>query len=170
MVRGRPGSGKSTTLREVAARLQGVGVDVSGIITPEVRVSGSRVGFEVVDIASGERVTFASVRFGGKFRVSKYGVDVEAFERVAIPALERPSSVYLIDEVGKMELFSGRFREVVEALFSSNSPVVCSAPSYRLEFVERLAARPDTEVFWVRRGESARVARVIAERVLALLP
>lgn len=142
---------------------------MSGIVTPEVRSSGSRVGFEVVDIGSGERVTFASVKFRGKFRVSKYGVNVELFERVAIPALRRPSSVYLIDEIGKMELFSSRFREVVEALFSSESPVVCSAPSYRLEFVERLAARPDTEVFWIRRGESTRVARVIVEKVLSLL-
>jgi len=49
--------------------------------------------------------------------VGSYGVNVERFEEKAIPIMEKAMKckecVVIIDEVGKMELFSKKFRDMV---------------------------------------------------------
>jgi nucleoside-triphosphatase THEP1 len=54
-------------------------------------------------------------------------VDVAAFEEVAVPALSpRAGCLYLIDEIGRMELFSKAFVEAVETLLSQRLPLVAT--------------------------------------------
>lgn len=104
LLEGRPGAGKTTVAARLADLLAERGVEVQGFVTQELREYGRRVGFEVETI-DGERATLAHVSFAGPPRVGKYGVDLEALERVALPALEKPArgAVVLIDELGKME-------------------------------------------------------------------
>jgi nucleoside-triphosphatase len=52
---------------------------------------------------------------------------VEGFESVALPALEHAveeCDVVGIDEIGRMELYSGAFRRMVESLMLGMKPVV----------------------------------------------
>lgn len=62
--------------------------------------------------------------------VGKYQVDVASFDKLALPAMridqETPDNkrLVVVDEVGKMELFSGDFVEAVRALFDSHHCVV----------------------------------------------
>jgi hypothetical protein len=58
--------------------------------------------------------------------VGKYGVDVVAFERLAVPALAVPARVVVIDELGKVELASAAFRETVRDLFARPVEVVAT--------------------------------------------
>jgi nucleoside-triphosphatase len=115
-ITGRPGVGKSTVIRKVADRL---GKQAEGFYTEELRVRGKRQGFKVSDL-SGREGVLAHVRIKAGPRVGKYGVDVKAFEKVALPAMERAirqGKIMVVDEIGKMELYSKEFRQkLIEAL------------------------------------------------------
>jgi nucleoside-triphosphatase len=86
----------------------------------------------------------AHVSFRGPPRVGRSGVDLEAFERVALPSLR--GDVVLIDELGKMELFSERFREAVLELFDSSAAIAATVHTARHPFTDALKRRPDVEV------------------------
>jgi nucleoside-triphosphatase len=142
-VTGRPGVGKSTVFRDAVELLRERGLVVRGISTPEVRGSrGPRIGFDVVDLSTGERAPLARVDAEGRPglerapRVGRYLVDVEAFESVARPALRgagtgvEPSAaagrrgLIAVDEVGKMEMYSPWFAETWRELLASDADVL----------------------------------------------
>lgn len=65
--------------------------------------------------------------------VGKYAVDVRSFEALALPQLQ-PSAgaqLYVIDEVGKMELFSRAFYPAVQALLDAAPLVLGTVPVAR---------------------------------------
>jgi nucleoside-triphosphatase len=162
LLEGRPGSGKTTVARRLVEVLRAAGVPTAGFTTEEIREGNRRVGFRVEAIA-GPRATLAHVTFSGPPRVGKYGVDLEAFERVALPALEprRAGGVVLVDELGKMELASARFREAVGALFSGDTSVVATVHAFRHPLTDALKSRPDVEMVKV----SARTRDTLADEL-----
>jgi nucleoside-triphosphatase len=107
LLTGPPQCGKTTVVQKVVARWPGT---AAGFYTQEVRQHGIRLGFEIVTL-DGAIVLLSHVDFSGPHRVGKYGVSLENFHRVALPALEVIPGVDLIvvDEVGKMECLSPRF-------------------------------------------------------------
>lgn len=124
---GPPGSGKSTVFLRCVERLRGLGFTVGGIATPEIRSRGRRVGFSVVDLATGLRGRLAGVEVSSSFRVGRYGVNLSEFESVALPALDyarESCDVICIDEIGRMELFSKCFKRRVEELIKGPKPMV----------------------------------------------
>lgn len=124
---GMPGSGKSTVVSNVIKILWKLGWKVGGILTPEVRVGDKRIGFKVVDLSSRKEAMMASVNIRSVYRVSKYGVDVKNFERIALPALDfavKKCKVIVIDELGKMEFFSKRFHEKVYEILKLEKPLL----------------------------------------------
>ncbi len=126
-ITGLPGSGKSTILIKVLNFLKGKNFKIGGIISPEIREKGERIGFEVVDIFSNKRKVFASIYFKSNYKVGKYFVDINAFEEIAINALEfafENCDIIAIDEIGKMELLSKRFREFVYKIINSNKHLI----------------------------------------------
>ncbi len=166
MIRGRPGSGKSTALNLIEERLRSLGIRVSGIKTPEVRSGVKRVGFKVVDISTGKSALFASIFITSKYRVGRYGVDLDSFESIAIPALEsglREAEVLLIDEIGKMELLSDRFVSIIDRVWSSDKVAVGTIPITKIYFIEKLVRR--SKVFWIERGRSREIADKIVDMI-----
>ncbi|MFQ5933289.1 MAG: NTPase [Dehalococcoidia bacterium] len=113
---GRPGSGKTTLIRKTVESLN---VKAGGFYTLEIREAGRRVGFEIVTL-DGERAVLSHVRLSSNYRVGRYGVDVEALERVGVAAIRvaiSSGTLVVVDEIGKMELYSRAFRDAVrEAL------------------------------------------------------
>lgn len=126
-ITGPPGSGKSTVMVVCVREMRERGLTVGGIATPEVRERGRRIGFDVVNLATGDTSLLARVGIESRFRVGRYGVDLESFESLALPALrfaEESCDVACIDEVGRMELFSKPFEEIVEGLILGSRPVI----------------------------------------------
>ncbi len=88
----------------------------------------------------------AHVDFSGSVRVGKYGIDVPAFERIALPALRDALSdkrLVVIDEIGKMEIASPRFCDLVLEMFDSPLIVVATVMQKSHPFADRLKRRPD---------------------------
>lgn len=65
--------------------------------------------------------------------VGKYFVDVRSFESLALPQLAPAAGtqLYVIDEVGKMELFSQSFYPAVQALLDAAPLVLGTVPVAR---------------------------------------
>jgi nucleoside-triphosphatase len=166
LLEGRPGAGKSTVARRLAQELRCRGVRVCGFVTDELRERGRRVGF-AVETFDGERATLAHVSLSGPPRVSRYGVDVEAFERVALPALEAAgeAEIVIVDELGKMELASARFCDASSALFDGDVPVVATTHVARHPVTDALKRRKDVERVPVTRATREALPSELARRL-----
>ncbi|MCX5999829.1 MAG: NTPase, partial [Chloroflexi bacterium] len=112
LLSGPPGVGKTTLIREAISKLSG---GAGGFYTREIRRESVRQGFEIVTL-EGSSAILAHVDIRGQHRVGKYGVDINNLNNVGVSALHkavRDCDIVVIDEIGKMELFSPMFREAV---------------------------------------------------------
>jgi nucleoside-triphosphatase len=122
------------------------------------------VGFAVEAIGD-ERAVLAHVDLPGPPRVGRYGVDLDAFERVALPALEGPEQIAVIDELGKMELASAAFREAVTELFRADVDIVATVHVFRNPLTDALRRRSDVEVVGVMRANRDELPNQLAARL-----
>jgi nucleoside-triphosphatase len=146
LLTGRPGSGKTTVIRAVAAKL---GKRAAGFYTAEIREGGRRVGFRLVTVGLEpvQEGLLARVGLPSRHRVGRYGVQLADLERLGVGAIlravEEPDVVLVvIDEIGKMELFSAAFREAVERAFSSPKAVLATVMAGRHPWVEAIKLLP----------------------------
>nr|XP_016933284.1 cancer-related nucleoside-triphosphatase homolog [Drosophila suzukii] len=133
LITGPPGVGKSTLIRKICSNLRDKGHLLQGFYTEEVRGEGisQRIGFDVVTLA-GKRGILARENPEDKLRrpkVGKYSVFVQNFEDLALPLLDFKDSqpephLLVIDEVGKMELFSKRFEAAMVDLLKKKRPLL----------------------------------------------
>ena len=140
---------------------------LAGFLTEEIREGRTRVGFRIETFA-GDRDVLAHVDLTGPPRVGRYGVDLEAFERLALPALEPPpDGVTIVDELGKMELASARFRDAVTGLLDREAPLVATVQASRHPFTDELKRRPDVELVRLTRANRDDLPDALAARLLA---
>ncbi len=162
---GSPGSGKSTVMLKVIERLGAEGLKVGGITTPEVRgPRGYRIAFKVVDLASGEEGTLASVDQPVGPRVGRYHVNIQDFERVALPALNyalEECDVVCIDELGTMEFFSAKFKQKVKEILESGKPVVAVVHRNYAKLYEKTGT-----MLQVTPENREKITRLIASKIL----
>jgi nucleoside-triphosphatase len=141
-------------------------VPLAGFLTEEIRKGRARVGFRI-ETFSGERGVLAHVELPGPPRVGKYGVDLDAFERLALPALVPPAGgVTVVDELGKMELASAGFREAVTVLLDTDAPLVATVHAFRHPFTDELKRRPGVEVVRLTRANRDDLPDALAARLL----
>ncbi len=165
LVEARPGAGKTTAFRRLAELLAERGVKAAGFTTEELREGGRRVGFAVESL-DGKRATLAHVDLPGPPRVGRYGVNLEAFEGIALPALRAPrSGVVLIDELGKMELASQPFRAAVDELFERPLAVAATVHTARHPFTDRLKRDRGVEVIRLRAANRDSLPAELADRL-----
>ncbi|XP_057468935.1 uncharacterized protein LOC130758119 isoform X2 [Actinidia eriantha] len=85
--------------------------------------------------------------------VGRYKVDLASFESLALPELQvkEDSDLFIIDEVGKMELYSSSFFPAVLRVLESIIPLLASTPIPKggrdIRGVARLRNRPGATIF-----------------------
>jgi nucleoside-triphosphatase len=166
LLTGRPGIGKTTIMRRLADRLSGLAI--AGFTTEEIRVGGHRQGFRVTTFA-GVSDVLAHTGIRGRHRVGRYGVDVEAFERIVLPELARPASAFLIDEIGKMECFSDRFVRAARDILGGPRPVVATVALSGSGFLAEAKRRSDVELWDVTARNRDDLPVQLAERLRAAI-
>jgi nucleoside-triphosphatase len=156
LLTGRPGTGKTSLIKEAAAA---AGDKAGGFYTEEIRSGGSRQGFRLITL-DGDEAVLAHINIRSPHRVSRYGVDVGSLERVGVSALNRAARecpLVIIDEIGKMELFSQSFREAVLNLISSHRQVLGTIMSSAHPWADTVKQRPGVKLDEVTRANRKQV-------------
>ncbi|KAK9725498.1 hypothetical protein RND81_05G148300 [Saponaria officinalis] len=181
LISGPPGIGKTTLVSRVVDNLRASNpnLKVQGFLTREIRQGNQRVGFEVVTIG-GQRAPLASINNSSLQSsrwptVGRYHVDVSSFERIALPELQihEDTDLFVIDEVGKMELFSTSFLPAVLRLLNSNIPILATVPVPKhgrdIPGVERLRNHPGATMYLLNPNNRDECREQVYSHVLDLL-
>ena len=162
LITGKPGVGKTTLVQKIIERMRSV--KMAGFCTAEIRYMGSRLGFELQSL-NGERRTLAHVEIDSRNRVGRYGVDTNGFEEFleALDLLNPDVKLIVIDEIGKMELFSKRFRSIVCDALNSDKQVLASISLKGDEFIREIKQRLDIHLLDVTHGNRDRLLEAIVE-------
>jgi nucleoside-triphosphatase len=162
LIDGPPATGKSTIATHTAELLRERGEPVFGFTTSEIRRGGRRTGFTVAGVASGRERVLA-VRGGDGPRVGTYGVDVDAFEEIALIEIENGlelDSTLVVDEIGKMELLSPAFAQLVEKVFAAPRWLITTQrPPHPL--IEPLIARTALRRIGLPRPDRAELPQIV---------
>jgi nucleoside-triphosphatase len=148
LLTGKPGVGKTTLVRRIVERIHTV--PMAGFYTSEIRSKGYRSGFELVGLNGGRRV-LAHVDRHSRQRVGKYGVDTAGFEAFLEDQnlLNAHAALIVIDEIGKMELFSKRFRSLIETILDSDKMMLATIALHGKGLIQQIKRRRDTHLFEV---------------------
>jgi nucleoside-triphosphatase len=146
LLTGRPGCGKTTIIRRLVERLGDL--RLAGFYTQELREHGQRVGFEAISL-SGQRAILAHVGFKSKHRVGKYGVEPERLEGLLKTELQRQADAWIVDEIGKMELFCPEFVEAVPRLLDAPVPVLATVAMKGQGLIGAVKGRKDVRLIHV---------------------
>ena len=124
-----PKMGKSTAIKKIINMLGAK--NCCGFYTKEIIEDGKRVGFKIVTL-SGKEGILADVSYDGEYIIGKYGVNLKEFEKVALTELESiinaDSNKYvIIDEIGPMQLFSDKYKELLLKIASTDKKIVGTA-------------------------------------------
>jgi len=153
LLTGRPGVGKTTVIKKAA---QALDAEAGGFFTEEIRDEGGRrVGFRLVRLGGdGAVMAHVELRGEGRPRVSRYGVDVDAIDRVGVEALRDATAsggLIIVDEIGKMELTSEAFKDAVLEAVDSEARVLGTVMRGSNPWVDGLRAREEVMVWEVTR-------------------
>ena len=94
--------------------------------------------------------------------------NVEAFERVGVAAIERAiheSALIVMDELGRMELFSRRFQQVALRALDSPRRVLGVLQDRHTSFLDGIRARDDVEIITVTPENRDGLVAVLRERL-----
>lgn len=146
LIAGLPGIGETTLMINLFESLRDF--NPVGFYTEEIREKGARKGFELVSL-DGRRGLLSHVSIRSPYRIGKYKVDIKGFENFlsSIPILESPSPFILIDEIGKMECLSDRFKKLLIQVIDSEKMVIATIPLRGEGFIAEIKKRPDVRLF-----------------------
>lgn len=141
LLTGPPRCGKSTLIAKLVKQFH---QPVTGFFTREIREKGRRVGFAILTM-DGKEGVLAHKDSRSEIRVSKYGVNIEDLDQIAVPSMipNKPDQFVVIDEIGKMECFSLLFRETLIKVLDSPNPVIGSIALKGGPFIQKIKERKD---------------------------
>ncbi|RLN19664.1 cancer-related nucleoside-triphosphatase isoform X2 [Panicum miliaceum] len=118
------------------------------------------------EIASLQLANPESVRWP---TVGKYKVDVASLESLALPELQvkEETDLFIIDEVGKMELFSSAFFPAVMRVIESNIPIPRNGQD--IPGVASLRNHPGAAIFTLNTGNRDMMRETIYNQLNCLL-
>ena len=165
LITGYPRAGKTTLIKDVVANLSKTCI---GMITNEIRGKGQRIGFKIETLSGSEFILASKSNLTSKYRVASYGVFLEninkVVELVEEEIQETDPEIIIIDEIGKMELFSNPFKKFLNISLDSRK-VLGTIMLKDNNFSKTIKNRSDTEVFQLTRENRDIIKQEIIERL-----
>jgi nucleoside-triphosphatase len=162
LLTGQPGAGKTSIVKQAVAGVKG---RVCGFYTEEIRGQGIRQGFRLVTL-DGQTATLAHINFQSQYRVSKYGVDIDSLDRVGVSALNQAAQecdLVVVDEIGKMELFSVKFREAVQGIINSGKRLLGTIMLQSNPYADAIKRQPQVNLITVTRTNQDQVLKELRD-------
>jgi len=170
---GAPRVGKTTVLMKAIDLIQKNGYHVGGMVSSEVRVGDSRVGFEIIDLLTEQKGMLAHVNQREGPRVGKYRVNLQDLAKIGIGSIERAvreADVICCDEVGPMELNSSAFNEAVRKAIESGKPLLGTIHfKARDPLIDFIKSKADTEILEVTFANRESLHEIVAGKILKAL-
>jgi len=160
LLTGLPGCGKTTLIKEIIKEKK---LKAGGFYTQEIRENNQRVGFEIVTL-SGKKGILAHQNFESKFKVGKYKVNLKDLEEIAVKEIEeaiKNKDYIIIDEIGKIEMFSEKFKEIVLKALESPKKVLATIKLIDDGFTKRIKKDRETKVFYLSKENKEEIKREI---------
>ena len=129
---------------------------------------GQRRGFNICTL-DGEEGILASSSPGRGPKVGKYTVHVKEFEELALARIDMdqtPAELYIIDEIGRMELESTKFRTSIIELLARPSNLLGTVPKRGKGFLDQVKVRNDIEIIEVTKENRDELPGIITERIV----
>jgi nucleoside-triphosphatase len=165
LITGLPGCGKTTLIKEVLKELR---IPARGFFTEEIREGGERIGFKIMTLNDKEGI-LAKKEFKSPYKVSKYGVNLKDLEEIGVEEIEeglKENSLIVVDEIGKMELFSQKFKEIISKALNSKNKVLGTIMLKSNSFCQKIKIRRDTKIFYLEKKEKGKIKKEIKELIL----
>jgi len=169
LLTGPPGCGKTTAVMKIVEALGTA--RIAGFYTQEIRERGQRKGFCWHRLDGRTRV-LAHVDIKSKYRVGRYSVDIESFDKEVVSVLDSDAAgvnLFVIDEIGKMECFSERFVEAVRRLLDSDKAVLATVALKGSGLIREVKSHPGIELLHLTVENRNAMARQTADMLLALM-
>jgi nucleoside-triphosphatase len=159
---GAPSSGKTTVIKTLISMLD---APAKGFYTEEERDAERRTGF-LMKTLDGKEAYLAHQDIESDFRIRRYGVSIENVEELAVPAIQpKGDSIIILDEIGKMECFSEKFKNAALGALDSPNIVVGTVTLGGDEFIRGIKGRKDLEIIEVTLQNREALAARILERI-----
>ena len=164
---GNPGIGKTTVIKRIVTKIRFAG----GFYTEEIREGSVRKGFKIINLEGKEGI-LASKEIVSRCRVGKYGVNISDLEQIGVKSIldtlkNKEKRLIVIDEIGKMELFSVRFQGAVIKALESNKKVLGTIPVKTIPFIERIKAKTTVDIILVTIQNRDSLPDEILSRILS---
>ena len=166
LISGKPRVGKTTLIKKVVFHFhRNV---VGGFYTQEILQHGQRIGF-AISTFDGKVGILAHRDYVSPFKVGKYKVNMVDLEGVAVRAIEdaidEGKDLIVIDEIGKMELFSENFKQSVLHALEDEVPVVGTIMAQNHPFTDKIKRRKDVKVLTATLKNRGVLSKKILERL-----
>jgi nucleoside-triphosphatase len=169
LLTGLPGCGKTTLIKTVVGMLK---QPVNGFFTEEIRQHDRRVGFEVRTFGQPVRQgVLARTDIKSKYRVGQYGVDIDTFESIVLPEIQlglQLKNLLVIDEIGKMELYSSSFKDMLITIFEKPISLLATISYKPQPFCDRLKSYAGVELIEVDKFDKYN-RNILAETIVSKL-
>ncbi len=173
LLTGPPGIGKTTLITKTAIALNAKGYHIGGIISKEIRQNHERLGFELINLTTNEHAWLAHISQKEGPQIGKYKVSIENLDRVATQAIStaiKTCEVIIIDEIGPMELFSEKFKQLTRNALESTKLVVATI-HWRTQdnLIHAIRNREDAETISITNDNREALSEKIAEKCSRIL-
>jgi nucleoside-triphosphatase len=170
LITGEPGIGKTSVLMKTVDLIKAHGYRVGGVFSRELKEKGNRIGFEMIDVATGLKKILASSNLNVGPKIGRYRINLKNLAELGaegLVAAVEVADIIICDEIGPMELFSPEFRRAVKATVASGKPVI-GIIHKRLKdpIIEEVKSSPNVEIIEVTRENRDILPGRLAEKVL----
>jgi nucleoside-triphosphatase len=165
LITGPPRCGKTTLIMRLSQD-SSLSHKIGGFITEEFREKGQRLGFKIITLPDKKEGLLARKGYSSAYRVGKYGVNVQDFEKIGCSSLEaalHSGKFIVIDEIGKMELFSEKFKTYLYQALEAPQKMLATIMETKNEFADRIKKRKDVRVIFLNRDNFDRVYTEVQE-------
>jgi nucleoside-triphosphatase len=164
LITGLPGIGKTTLIKKLSEALSDF--HPVGFYTEEIREQGIRKGFELTSL-DGKKGILSHTDIKSPYKVGKYNVDIKGFDDFldSVPFFELFTRIIIIDEIGKMECLSKKFRRLLEDVLTSEKIVIATIALKGGGIIEKTKKRDDVRIFEMKLDNRESLLEEILEEV-----
>ena len=165
LITGLPGVGKTTLIKKLGEAML-KHLHPVGFYTEEIRERGERKGFELISL-EGKKSLLSHKEIRSPYQVGQYKVDIKGFEEFldSVSFFNPFTSLIIIDEIGKMECLSDRFKKLLKEILNSEKWVTATVALKGSGLIAEVKERKDVTLFEITKKNRDSLLKEISDFV-----